>query len=76
MVKLFAALAAGLLVLAVVLALALVFSLPVAFVAMLLLGALHSYVPQVPALGFIPVWIALFLLGLIFNRGRVQTTKS
>lgn len=68
--------AVGLVAFLAVIVLSLLFSAPAAFVAMLLVGVLHSYVPQVPALGFIPVWIVLFLLGLVFNRNRVQTTSK
>lgn len=74
--KVLTLIAVGIVAFLAVVVLSLVLSLPAAFIAMLLVGVLHSYIPQVPALGFVPVWAALFLLGLIFNRNRVQATKS
>jgi hypothetical protein len=44
-----------------------IFSVPGAFIAMLLLGALHSHVAAVPALGFVPTYFAYLLARLVFG---------
>jgi hypothetical protein len=44
----------------------------VPWLLMLALGALHSYFPEVPALGFWPCFFITFILGVIASifRGR------
>lgn len=42
-----------------------------AWLLMLAIGVLHSYVPEVPAIGFLPAWLVLVVLGILFGRSGV-----
>ena len=48
-------------------ALAFLFSIPVAWLVMLVLGAFHASFPAVPALSFWLTWIGVFVLSLVFG---------
>lgn len=64
----------GLMVVAVVLAL--VFAVPGAWILMLLVGALHSLVPSVPALGFWVCYLIFFIVRLLFGNNHTTTTTT
>lgn len=47
------------------------------WVLMLIIGGLHSFIPEVPALGYWPCVLIGLLLGLIFNpKPRVTYSRS
>jgi hypothetical protein len=50
-----------------------VFSIPGAYIAMLLVGAIHSHIPEVPALGFVPTFFIFLLARLVFADNSVET---
>lgn len=54
------------------LAAAALFAIPGAFVAMLLLGAIHSHIPEVPAYGFVPTYFIFLLARLVFSDTSVK----
>lgn len=57
-------------VIAAALALAFLFALAEAWILMLILGALHTSFPGVPALGFWPTFPVLLLLNIIGSAFR------
>lgn len=52
------------------LAIALLISVVLAWLLMLLVGAVHSQVPEVPAFGFWPCFLVIFIINLL--RGGTQ----
>jgi hypothetical protein len=56
--------------------LGLVFSLPGAFVLMLVIGGLHSTIPALPAFGFGTSWLILIASNLLFKNTSASSTSS
>lgn len=52
-------------ILAFAVMLAALFAVPVAALLMLLIGILHSYIPEIPAYGFFPVYVATWVLSIL-----------
>lgn len=46
-----------------------------AWLLMLAIGALHSYIPEVPPIGFFPAWLVMFVLSILFGRSGVTTAS-
>lgn len=50
------------------------FSAPIAWVVMLLLGVAHEANPDVPALGFLTTWILVFIVRITTVQNNATTT--